>query len=356
MAFFDDAGRRGVAPYRDVDCQGTPVFLPRTQASGVPVSLIARPRNCAKRGRGRCRYGTLAVRAGGSGSLSRRRRRCGAAITATSPTPTAISGGMAHNPRSFPPLAGRNTCFVPRLGDSSSRRTRSASRHESKNSTIRLLLKDEILAPEFRRERSAFKRGIWPVAGCDEPGAARSAGPVVAAAVVLDPDRIPRGLNDSEADARTNARSYTAPSARPPKSASRSDRPPRIDRDNILRASLWALAQAVAALPCKPKPVYVEGRDKIAVPCDCEAVISRRRARACRSPPPLIVAKVDARPADEADRRRASRLRLRTPYGVFGAGARRGAEAALAPPIHHRRSFSPRRRWPKTQFGDHDAR
>ena len=44
----------------------------------------------------------------------------------------------------------------------------------------------------------ARSRGIWPVAGCDEAGRGPLAGPVVAAAVILDPKRIPRGLNDSK--------------------------------------------------------------------------------------------------------------------------------------------------------------
>jgi len=52
--------------------------------------------------------------------------------------------------------------------------------------------------PSFRRERVLLKRGIWPVAGCDEAGRGPLAGPVVAAAVVLDPDRIPKGIDDSK--------------------------------------------------------------------------------------------------------------------------------------------------------------
>ena len=52
--------------------------------------------------------------------------------------------------------------------------------------------------PSFRRERALIKRGVWPVAGCDEAGRGPLAGPVVAAAVILDPDRIPRGIDDSK--------------------------------------------------------------------------------------------------------------------------------------------------------------
>jgi ribonuclease HII len=49
--------------------------------------------------------------------------------------------------------------------------------------------------------------------------------------------------------------------------------PARIDRDNILRASLWALARAVHALPETPKHVFVDGRDRIDTRINCDAVI-----------------------------------------------------------------------------------
>lgn len=55
-----------------------------------------------------------------------------------------------------------------------------------------------VASPTFRRERALIKRGVWPVAGCDEAGRGPLAGPVVAAAVILDPDRIPRGIDDSK--------------------------------------------------------------------------------------------------------------------------------------------------------------
>ncbi|HVV42038.1 MAG TPA: ribonuclease HII [Nitrobacter sp.] len=127
--------------------------------------------------------------------------------------------------------------------------------------------------PSFKRERALMKQGVWPVAGCDEVGRGPLAGPVVAAAVVLDPKRIPRGIDDSKR--LTAARreelfeEITATSSFAVAFAS----PARIDRDNILRASLWALARAVHALPEMPKHVFVDGRDRIETACDCEAVI-----------------------------------------------------------------------------------
>src|ERR1700723_2070024 len=137
----------------------------------------------------------------------------------------------------------------------------------------RLPLDEEVLRPTFRPQRTGLKRGVWPVAGCDEAGRGPLAGPVVAAAVVLDPDDVPRGLDDSKrlTPARREvlyericARAQVAVAMAPPW---------RIDRDNILRASLWALARAVRALPIKPCLVFVDGRDRIASGCDCQAAI-----------------------------------------------------------------------------------
>ena len=53
--------------------------------------------------------------------------------------------------------------------------------------------------PHFLFERDAMQAGATLVAGVDEVGRGPLAGPVTAAAVVLDPDNIPDGLNDSKA-------------------------------------------------------------------------------------------------------------------------------------------------------------
>ncbi|WP_038935344.1 ribonuclease HII [Bradyrhizobium japonicum] len=130
-----------------------------------------------------------------------------------------------------------------------------------------------VASPSFRRERALIKRGVWPVAGCDEAGRGPLAGPVVAAAVILDPDRIPRGIDDSKrltAEEREKLFDKICATAQVSVAvASRS----RIDRDNILRASLWALKRAVVALPDAPRHVFVDGRDRLDTACDCEAVI-----------------------------------------------------------------------------------
>jgi ribonuclease HII len=130
-----------------------------------------------------------------------------------------------------------------------------------------------VAPPSFRRERALIKRGIWPVAGCDEAGRGPLAGPVVAAAVILDPDRIPRGIDDSKrltAEQREKLFDKICATAQVSVAVAS---PARIDRDNLLRATLWALKRAVVALPEQPRHVFVDGRDRLDTACDCEAVI-----------------------------------------------------------------------------------
>ncbi|WP_298260317.1 ribonuclease HII [Bradyrhizobium sp.] len=130
-----------------------------------------------------------------------------------------------------------------------------------------------VTPPSFRRERALIKRGVWPVAGCDEAGRGPLAGPVVAAAVVLDPTRIPKGIDDSKrltADRREELFEQICATA---SFSVAFASPARIDRDNILRASLWALKRAVESLPESPKHVFVDGRDRLDTTCNCDAVI-----------------------------------------------------------------------------------
>ena len=52
--------------------------------------------------------------------------------------------------------------------------------------------------PDFSHEASYQVQGLWPVCGIDEAGRGPLAGPVAVAAVILDPDNIPAGLDDSK--------------------------------------------------------------------------------------------------------------------------------------------------------------
>ena len=203
----------------------------------------------------------------------------------------------------------------------------------------RLPLKEAVLRPSFRRERRWLARGVFPIAGCDEAGRGPLAGPVVAAAVVLDPQRIPRGLNDSkklDAAAREKLYEKICANAEVAVAFGAVD---RIDRDNILRASLWALARAVKALPVRPKMVFVDGNMKIDCGCDCEAVVSGD-ALVMSIAAASIVAKVTRD-------RLMTRLGLAHPgYGFerhmgYSVPEHFAALARLGPTIHHRKSFAP---------------
>jgi ribonuclease HII len=213
------------------------------------------------------------------------------------------------------------------------------SRVAAKIKIPRLPLGEEDIRPTFRRERAALKRGVWPVAGCDEAGRGPLAGPVVAAAVILDPKRVPRGLNDSKKLDREEREKLYAKICASAEVALACAPPSRIDRDNILRASLWALARAVAALPIRPQLVFVDGRDRIDVACDCQAVISGDAIVASIAAA-SIVAKVTRD-------RLMTRLALAHPgYGFerhmgYSVPEHFAALERLGPTVHHRRSFSP---------------
>jgi ribonuclease HII len=198
---------------------------------------------------------------------------------------------------------------------------------------------DGPIAPTFARERVLLKRGVWPVAGCDEAGRGPLAGPVVAAAVVLDPKRIPKGLDDSKRLTAARREDLFEEICATASFAVAFASPARIDRDNILRASLWALARAVHALPEMPRHVFVDGRDRIDTSCDCEAVIGGD-GLVLSIAAASIVAKVSRD-------RLMSRLARDCPgYGFevhkgYGVPAHLEALRRLGPSIHHRRFFAP---------------
>jgi ribonuclease HII len=203
----------------------------------------------------------------------------------------------------------------------------------------RLPLAEDDIRPTFQRERRAMKRGVWPVAGCDEAGRGPLAGPVVAAAVILDPKRIPRGLDDSKKLKPETREALYAKICLSAQVAVAFASPSRIDRDNIRQASLWALAQAVAGLPIKPRLVFVDGCDRIEAGCDCEAVIGGD-ARVVSIAAASIVAKVTR------DRLMARLGAAHPGYGFerhmgYSVPEHFAALDRLGPTIHHRRSFAP---------------
>jgi ribonuclease HII len=126
--------------------------------------------------------------------------------------------------------------------------------------------------PDFRIER----RCTGLVCGIDEAGRGPLAGPVVAAAVVLDPRRFPKTLRDVLDDSKAlsieeRETCYRALRRCVDRGAARvgvaAASVPEIDRINILRAALLAMSRAVAVLGVRPDTALVDG--DIAPPLTC---------------------------------------------------------------------------------------
>ncbi len=113
--------------------------------------------------------------------------------------------------------------------------------------------------PDFSFEQAAFDRGLTHVAGVDEVGRGPLAGPVVAAAVILDPMDVPAGLNDSK---KLSAKQREALFDTIMNSADvciAEATVAEIDEHNILRASHIAMVRAVAGLSQAPDHILIDG-------------------------------------------------------------------------------------------------
>ena len=203
-----------------------------------------------------------------------------------------------------------------------------------------MLFDDIPLLPDFRIELSARASGQWPIAGTDEAGRGPLAGPVVAAAVILDPDNIPDGLNDSKKlGAAERDALYEAILASAIVSIASSG-PGRIDMTDIRKASLDAMRRAVHGLSLRPRLVLADGRDvPPGLPCPGKALV-KGDARSVSIAAASIVAKVT---------RDRMMIRAGIVYPDYGFGkhagyptvAHRNAIAASGPCPLHRMSFRP---------------
>jgi len=194
-------------------------------------------------------------------------------------------------------------------------------------------------APTFDREERLRARGIWPVAGVDEVGRGPLAGPVVVAAVVLDPERIPDGLADSKllpAEERERLydlilmSSHVAVASVPARD---------IDATDIRKATLAAMGRALGALPVTPAMALVDGIDRPAACCPTEAVV-KGDATVASIAAAAIVAKVTR---DRMMRRLCTRFPA---YGFsrhkgYATPEHRAAIALHGPCPFHRMSFAP---------------
>lgn len=178
------------------------------------------------------------------------------------------------------------------------------------------------------------------VVGIDEVGRGPIAGPVVAAAVILDPARPVNGLADSKA-LSAKRREALAGMIRENACAWALGRAEvdEIDRLNILQASLLAMRRAVAALDAAPALALVDGNRCPELPCRAIALVGGDRRVAAISAA-SILAKV-ARDAEMVE--------LDDRYPGYGLAAHKGYPTAthraallrLGPLPIHRCSFAP---------------
>jgi len=178
------------------------------------------------------------------------------------------------------------------------------------------------------------------IAGIDEAGRGPLAGPVVAAAVILDPERPIDGLRDSKlltalqrtrlaAEIRAYALAWAVAEADVAE----------IDDLNILQATLVAMRRAVLALGMAPGEVLVDGNRCPALPCPARAIIGGDRDVAAISAASILAKTVRDLQLIDLDR----------VYPVYGFARNKGYGtpehlAALlrhGPCPAHRKSFSP---------------
>ncbi|MEJ2465561.1 MAG: ribonuclease HII [Candidatus Thiodiazotropha sp.] len=181
------------------------------------------------------------------------------------------------------------------------------------------------------------------VAGVDEVGRGPLAGPVVAAAVILDPARPIEGLADSK-KLTEKRREAIDPIIREQAlcwALGRAE-PEEIDRINILQASLLAMQRAVAALSTQPGLALVDGNKAPRLPCQVRTIVGGDA-----SEPAISAASIIAKVA--RDREMVELDALYPGYGLArhkGYPTRQHMEALqqLGVTEIHRRSFGPVRR------------
>lgn len=179
------------------------------------------------------------------------------------------------------------------------------------------------------------------VAGVDEAGRGPLAGPVVCAAVILDPRRAIDGLGDSKALSE-GARERLFPLIQRDALAWRVEfvLPTEIDRLNILQATLAGMARALHALSPRPTHALIDGnRLPKSLPCTAQALV-----RGDALEPAIMAASILAKVARDRHM-----LALHAQHPQYGFDRHKGyptpehleALRAHGPCAEHRRSFAP---------------
>ncbi len=194
--------------------------------------------------------------------------------------------------------------------------------------------------PNLKLERKHAADFCNRLAGVDEAGRGPWAGPVVTAAVILDYDNLPVGLNDSKKLTEAKREVLFDQIIASAQVCAASSSPASIDRLNIRAATLCAMTGAVRGLAVTPEFVLVDGRDvppKLGFPG--QALI-KGDGRCLAVAAASIIAKV------LRDRMMVRLDRLSPGYGFaahkgYGVPAHQDALGKLGPSEHHRMSFKP---------------
>jgi ribonuclease HII len=194
--------------------------------------------------------------------------------------------------------------------------------------------------PHYIYESRILKLRPGPIAGVDEAGRGPLAGPVVAAAVILDRGRIPKGLNDSkQLDEETREALYPRILDMALAVGVGEASVDEIDLINIRQATHMAMARAVRALQVAAAFALVDGNDAPALPCPCDTLVDGD-AKSVSIAAASIIAKVTR------DRMMAALHDAHPHYGWrknkgYGTPEHLDALSRHGPCAHHRRSFAP---------------
>ena len=199
-----------------------------------------------------------------------------------------------------------------------------------------------VLVPNFRIETERLERGARLVAGIDEAGRGPLAGPVVAAAVILDPARIPDGLNDSKKLTATDRERLFIEIISHATVSVASASAAEIDTINIRQATLLAMRRAAHALSKAPCHFLIDGNDVPPRLRDRSTAVVQGDARSLSIAAASIIAKVTR------DRMMTRLCQDHPHYGFsqhMGYATRQHLEAITlhGPCAYHRLSFSPMR-------------
>ncbi|MGN6515450.1 MAG: ribonuclease HII [Rhizomicrobium sp.] len=194
--------------------------------------------------------------------------------------------------------------------------------------------------PHYIYESRLLKSMAGPICGVDEAGRGPLAGPVVAAAVILDRKKTPKGLNDSkQLDMETREALYPQIMESAVAVGVGIGTVDEIDLINIRQATHLAMARAVRELKVAAMFALVDGNDAPALPCPCDTLIDGD-ARSVSIAAASIIAKVT---------RDRMMMALHAEFPHYGWITNMGYStpehyAGLdkhGPCLHHRRSFAP---------------